>query len=108
MFIISQTLLKVWLDDVRPMPEAFNIHCKTADEAIQLLSGRNVAHISFDHDLGEGKSGYDVANWIEKEVFQNDYPRLGWDVHSANPIGAARIKIVMQRCDQKWSEKDNL
>lgn len=102
MIIISQILLKVWLDDERTIPSDFNKHCRTAEELIKLLQDRMVGFISFDHDLGTGKTGYDVANWIEKEVFQNDYPRLQWDVHSANPVGAARIKTVMDRCNRKW------
>lgn len=95
--------LRVWLDDERPMPSHCNTHVKTAEDAIDLLSKGNVTYISFDHDLGYGKSGYDVANWIENAVFQNNFPRVEWDVHSANPVGFQRIRMVMSRLDEKWT-----
>jgi hypothetical protein len=44
--------IALWLDDVRPMPEAFDVHVKTAEEAIALLRRGIVVKISFDHDLG--------------------------------------------------------
>lgn len=29
--------LRVWLDDVRPMPSSFDLHCRTAEEVIELI-----------------------------------------------------------------------
>jgi len=106
MVTIAQGKLKVWLDDERPMPSDYNMHIKTANEAINLLSQGNVGYISFDHDLGIGKSGYDVAKWIEKAVFERNFPRIEWDVHSANPVGAQRIRTAMQRLDQEWGKRE--
>ena len=108
MVIIAQGKLKVWLDDERPMREDCNLHVKTARHAIDLLSQGEVEYISFDHDLGMGKTGYDVANWIEEAVFRNNFPRIGWDVHSANPVGAQRIKTVMKKLDQEWDKRKNI
>lgn len=34
--------LKVWLDDIRPMPREYNIHVKTAQEAIEYLESGKV------------------------------------------------------------------
>lgn len=51
--------MRVWLDDERPMPLGFDVHVKTADEAIKLLANGQVKVISLDHDLGENEdTGY--------------------------------------------------
>jgi len=107
MIIIAQQKLKIWLDDERPMPPDFDTHVRTADEAINALSKGNIGYISFDHDLGIGKSGYDVANWIEKAVVLHNFGRIGWDVHSQNPVGAQRIRVVMTRLDKEWDRLEN-
>ena len=59
--------MRVWLDDVRPMKDDYDVWCKTAESAIDLISCGHVTHISFDHDLGTdtGLTGYDVAKYIE-------------------------------------------
>lgn len=55
------------------------------------LSGDIPMYIDFDHDLGEGKSGYDVAKYI----VENQIPVAGYCVHSMNPIGAFNIYQLM-------------
>jgi len=36
--MIKKRTVKVWLDDVRPMPKEFDIHVKTYDEAIAVMA----------------------------------------------------------------------
>lgn len=51
--------------------------------------------VSFDHDLGEeGPSGYDCARWLVDEGIARgvDPHTIEWNVHSANPVGAANIR----------------
>jgi hypothetical protein len=50
------------------MPDGFDIHIKTADEAITLLQTGKATLISLDHDLGQEKTGYDVAKWMEENA----------------------------------------
>lgn len=54
--------------------------------------------ISFDHDLGLGKTGKDIANWM----VENDMNYPGWiphgftfNVHSANPVGKKNIEGLL-------------
>ena len=49
------------------------------------------AFISFDHDLGEGKDGYDCAKWLGDFSIDCDLDLPDFYVHSQNPIGAASI-----------------
>lgn len=43
--------------------------------------------ISFDHDLGYGKDGYDAVKWLS----ENNFVVKEYYVHSANPTGKANI-----------------
>ena len=64
--------MKVWLDDLRPMPAGYDVHARTAAEGIALLTADCVTLISLDHDLGDeaNGAGYEVARWIEEAAFR--------------------------------------
>lgn len=108
--------MRIWLDDVRPMPDVYTHWAKTAHDACALLFGASmngveVMHISFDHDLAHehyqnlsefnphGRpskewTGYDVALWIAEHNF---WPTISCKVHSFNAPGARRICGVIDR-----------
>lgn len=93
----------LYLDDVRPTPDGFNLRAYTAQEAIELLKKGNISSISFDHDLGpeEAGTGYDVAKWIEEEAYTNpNFSTPEWQIHSANPVGIKNIKNAMESADR--------
>ena len=115
--------MKVWLDDVRPMPKGFDVHAKTAAEAITLLESGLVQFISLDHDLCEEHypvairemsgedvggndayplpaTGYDVACWIETAVRTGRIKMPGWSLHIANPPGRDRMRAAMQAAER--------
>jgi hypothetical protein len=109
--------MKIWLDDMRPMPEDFDVHAKTAEEAIHLLDTEWVELISLDHDLGpalqrpdpsEGPSdvheltGYSVAKHIEAMAHMGALGRLEWRVHSANAVGRENIIMAMKSAERGW------
>jgi hypothetical protein len=57
-------------------------------EAIQNAQNNNMEiWIHFDHDLGEEKTGYDVAKYI----LENQIELKQFSVHSRNPVGANNI-----------------
>lgn len=103
--------MKVWLDDVRPMPRDFDIHCRTMADIEPLLRVGAVTHISFDHDLGEDKggtllpTGYDVAKLIEHMAHDGTIRPFTWSVHSANPVGKANINAAMCSAERFWEQK---
>lgn len=96
----------IWLDDVRPcaIPPIkceYGLITRDYESAI-----RNIEHyknsdkqlyIDFDHDLGEGKSGYDVAKWIVENHVYNVHYR----VHSMNPIGRQNIEQLLDHYGYK-------
>ena len=90
--------MRVWLDDLREAPPGW-VRVRTPEEAIALLETGEATEISLDHDLGlldgeRERTGYDVLLWLEREVAEGRWvlrlPEIG--VHSANPVGRARME----------------
>ena len=102
--------MNLWIDDVRPMPDGFDYHAKTAQEAIHLLTTFACADlISFDHDLGEPEcgTGYDVAVWIEHKAYIGVCKFKNYLIHSANPIGRKRIDDAMRSAEKLLQKAKN-
>ena len=84
----------IYIDDMRQplIPDALWV--KSYDEAITVLIP--IPHtpslvIDFDHDLGEGKTGYDIAKWL----VENNY--IGkFRIHSMNPVGANTLRQLVK------------
>ena len=90
--------MRVWLDDLREAPPGW-VRVRTPEETIALLETGEVIEMSLDHDLGlvEGereRTGYDVLLWLEREVAEGRWviPLPEISVHSANPVGRARME----------------
>lgn len=101
-------MIDVWLDDIRLPPDGW-VWAKKASEAIDLLKTGKVRAISLDHDLGENASdvgcGYDVASFIEAGAFNGTLPKIPvLLVHSANPVGVAKMKAALRNAQRYWNE----
>lgn len=98
--------MKVWLDDVRPKPDEFDIWITNAATAINVIRTGGVMVISLDHDLGDpdAKTGYDVACAIEEGAYRGTIPPLEIRVHSANPVGRKNIEACVQKCKKYWAQ----
>jgi len=95
--------MKLWLDDLRPIPNDYDIWCRTAAQAIWALENYIITHISFDNDLGTGfGEGYQVANYIEEKAHSGDLVPMTWNVHSANPVRRESIRKAMENADKFW------
>lgn len=107
--------MKVWLDDQRDIfylgsneSPQFDIHVLKGDHCIQLINADLVTYISFDHDLGEGLSGYDVAKHIEQRAYKGHEPPP-YAIHSGNSVGRENIQKAMERAFslyQEWVESN--
>lgn len=88
--------MKVFLDDIRSIPVGY-VGARGYEECIRLLMENkgNVEVISFDHDLGELKTGYDVCLWIVENEYYDGLKTV--ILHSANPVG---IKNMIQLFDR--------
>lgn len=90
---------KLWVDDLRPVPDetwdqAFSFH-----EAIYMLERNNYEEVSLDHDLGMGSfygykemTGRDILNWLQRRKFEFCKVPKTVRCHSAN--SAARHTMV--------------
>lgn len=83
-----------FLDDVRECELSDFVVVRTGEELISLITSGVVDFISFDHDLGVGISGYDVACFIERRAALG-YVVPGWCIHSANIVGRRNIEMAM-------------
>lgn len=94
---MSDRTYSLFLDDERFPPDDgrdWKI-ARSYDEAIQIVTDHGwPAHISFDHDLGDGvPTGYDLAKWLVDADLDGIgvFDGLTWAIHSQNPVGAANI-----------------
>lgn len=94
--------MKIWLDDERPIPPDFDIWLRTAETAIRTLRIGGVTHISLDHDLGEGLTGYDVAKFIEEAAYNKTLAPMEVTIHSANAVGRKNMDVAIQRAKMFW------
>lgn len=100
--------VRLWVDDERPMPPEYNYHATYAVEAKVVLSKFKVSAISLDHDLGVGGNGHDIASFIESAAYDGTICRMEWRVHSANPVGARRIRQAMESAERFWDERERV
>lgn len=103
-------MIKVWLDDVRPVPAGW-VWVKSAEAALALLEAGEVETMSLDHDLGMrifiNEDGIEVASedryakdgtWLVNQMIRNNlWPKHKPNVHSANPVGAQRMKSLIDK-----------
>ena len=96
----------IFVDDIRnpnhiPVGMDYTI-CRDYMAAVSELkkyigSGSEII-IDFDHDLGQKRSGYDIAKWI----IEKDYPNIRFKIHSMNPVGVANMRAIIQK--NGWQE----
>jgi len=89
--------MKLWIDDLRSKPGYFDFHAHNYVEAINYIENFKIDFISFDHDLGEIMTGYDIACHIESKCYLQEMKCPRFSVHSANPVGRRRIIIAMKK-----------
>lgn len=97
--------MKLYLDDLRPLPNDSYILVKSYAEAINYVKQNGIPNfISFDHDLGVDDknnllpSGYDFTKWLVEMDINNIYTfpsDFTFYVHSANPVGKQNIESYL-------------
>jgi hypothetical protein len=105
-------MMRVYLDDER-IPRFlsnFDRICRNYAEMLNIFHFYGCpSYISFDHDLGEDEpTGYDVAKaMIEKDMDEGGafIPKdFKFHVHSANPVGARNINLLLLNYLRKRNE----
>lgn len=98
----------LFIDDLRiPNITAFDYEvflARSYKEAIKALKQYKFDIIDFDHDLGEDKTGYDIAKYIiENQIIITD----GFIIHSMNPVGVNNIKQLLTHFNYNYIYRIN-
>ena len=92
----NQNGINLYLDDVRETPDNF-VRVYNYEEFVQFINENSVPDfISFDHDLGEGKTGFDCAKFLVKSCLDNGISKINFVVHSQNPVGKENIEKLLE------------
>ena len=87
--------MNLYLDDLRSTPENFE-RVYDYDEFVNFINKNGVPEfISFDHDLGEGKTGFDCAKFLVEFCLDNGVSDINFQVHSQNPVGEENIEKLL-------------
>lgn len=86
----------MWLDDLRVPTTEYNWITNYNDFVTCITENGLPTSISFDHDLGTGKSGYDCAKWLVEYCLDNDLDLPDYHVHSMNPVGKRNIEALLE------------
>lgn len=109
-------MIKIWIDDERPMPEGYDIWCKTVYGAIAeiawwLAKGKEVL-VSLDHDASDefkrdGGDYIHILRFYETPEGQSycsmQMTKLKVHFHSANPVGVKNMRAIVENCP--WMEE---
>ena len=88
--------MNLYLDDLRTTPEGFE-RVYSYEEFVAYLQWYGLPDfISFDHDLGEGLSGYDCAKYLVDYCLDHQLPLPAFAVHSQNPVGKENIERLLR------------
>lgn len=85
----------LFLDDVRPTPNGFYRVYDYKGFTGFILKNGMPDFISFDHDLGEGRSGFDCAKFLVEYCLDHNIPWIHFQVHSQNPVGKQNIESLL-------------
>lgn len=101
---------KLYLDDVRPVPEGW-VGVNNFNDFVKTVKKRGMPDfVSFDHDLTyahydnlptKEKTGYDAAKWLIEYCERNGIDKINFNVHSANYIAVAAITFLLESFNKK-------
>lgn len=97
--------INLYLDDLRPTPEGFERVYDYEEFIAFILTNGMPDFISFDHDLGLGKTGFDCAKWLVEFCLDNQVLVPGFFVHSQNPVGKENIEGLLNNFRKSQSKK---
>jgi len=95
-------MVKIWVDDVRPMPKGYTHHCHSVDETITLIQKleNDIELIDLDHDAGDywidGGDFIKILDWLEET--NRNYPIA---IHTANPVGRQNMLNICRKNNWK-------
>lgn len=86
----------LYLDDLRPTPTNFERVYTFEEFVAHILQNGLPDFISFDHDLGEGKTGFDCAKFLVEFCLDHQLRLPEYKVHSQNQVGKENIEKLFE------------
>lgn len=106
-------MIKIWVDDERPMPEGYDARARSVCEAIlaiALFPGKydEELFLDLDHDAGEFRRfGGDFITILEFLEYMDKTVgaegKIKVHFHSANPVGVKNMRAIVENCP--WMEE---
>lgn len=101
----------IWLDDFRsPNQKLYKIYkqvvtIKNYDDFISFINTKGLPEcICFDHDLGEGKTGYDCAKFLVDYCIKHNCDLPDYYSQSDNIVGKTNILQLLDRYKKFYNE----
>lgn len=97
--------MKIWIDDIRPIPKGYDKWIKTVNEAIDFISihKNEISLLDLDHDAGDyfcnGGDYIKILDWLEENEIS-----IPISIHSGNPWGVRRMKQIIEHCEWTYIE----
>ena len=104
--------MRIWVDDMRPMPKEYDVRCRNVWETIGCISevtarGEKIELISLDHDAG---AEYVYGGDYIQILYYLDWLRVekrievctNFHIHTANPVGVRNMRSIITSCG--WKE----
>jgi len=92
--------VKIWVDDIRPVPSGYE-GTKSVRETIALIEeieadGGEIELLDLDHDLGDyARFGGDAIKILDYLAERGTFYPIR--IHTANPVGRANMERMIER-----------
>lgn len=105
-------MIKIWIDDERPMPERHDAHAHSVCEAILAIAlfttDDDELFLDLDHDAGEFRRfGGDFITILEFLEYMDRTVgakgKIKVHFHSANLVGVKNMRAIVEHCP--WMEE---
>ncbi len=100
MSIYTNKKVKIWVDDIRPVPQGYE-GTKSVEETVALIeeieeAGGEIELLDLDHDLGDyAQFGGDAIKILDYLAERETYYPI--EIHTANPVGRANMERMIER-----------
>ena len=96
------TQTKLWVDDIREVPDNTWSVARTPWDALVMLSTNKYSIVSLDHDLNgfvgnKELTGKDILLWIIQRSIDGEFIPELIRVHTANPVGRDDMISLLKR-----------
>jgi hypothetical protein len=98
--------MKIFLDDLRNPIEKDFVVVRNYNDFIKLVGDqKEIDCISFDHDLGEERTGYDCICYVEEQVYFRRLKVKEVVIHTANPSVKLKMRAAARKITNQVSFK---